>query len=152
MTTFSKLGLFVPAVLLFASVNANAQDATDDEADVFLAITQQWDAEQKGDDKWLEEMLADEFTGWGKESPAPRNKTSTRKWNKFGKQMGRMIEYELYPLSITVHENVAIAHYTYTSANKDKEGKIEVNSGRFTDVLVRTDDGWQFIAWHGGDD
>ena len=97
-------------------------------------------------------MLSDEFTGWGTKSPAPRNKTSTQKWNKFGKQMGRMIEYELYPLSITVHENVAIAHYLYSSAFKDKEGEIEVNNGRFTDVLVRTEDGWLFIAWHGGDD
>ena len=23
---------------------------------------------------------------------------------------------------------------------------------RYTDVLVRTEDGWKFLAWHGGDD
>ena len=37
-------------------------------------------------------------------------------------------------------------------AFKDKEGEIEMTNGRYTDILVRTEDGWKFIAWHGGED
>jgi len=27
-----------------------------------------------------------------------------------------------------------------------------MNNGRYSDVLVRTDDGWKFLTSHGGDD
>ena len=73
-------------------------------------------------------------------------------WDRFNNEQSELIAHELYPLSIVVHDDVAIAHYVYTSANEDKDGKVEVSNGRYTDVLVRTDNGWKFIAWHGGDD
>ena len=66
--------------------------------------------------------------------------------------MGRVIRYELYPLSITIHDDVAVAHYLYSTAFKSEDGEIEMSNGRYTDVLVRTEDGWKFVAWHGGDD
>lgn len=129
-----------------------AQDVQDDEADVFLAVEGIWDAELGGDHDDVDDMLTADFMGWGKSSPAPRSKTSTSNWNRFGDQMGRMVRYELYPLSITIHDDVAVAHYLYTVAYKEKGGDIEMSNGRYTDVLVRTADGWKFIAWHGGDD
>ena len=64
----------------------------------------------------------------------------------------KTLRYELYPLAITVDGDVAVAHYLYSVAFRDKEGQIEVSNGRYTDVLVRKEDGWKFIAWHGGDD
>ena len=53
---------------------------------------------------------------------------------------------------MAVHGDVAVAHYLYTSANEDKDGAGETDNGRYTDVLVRGEDGWKFLAWHGGDD
>jgi uncharacterized membrane protein len=47
---------------------------------------------------------------------------------------------------------MAVAHYLYTNAIENKEGETEVSNGRYTDVLVRVDGSWKFIAWHGGDD
>jgi ketosteroid isomerase-like protein len=129
-------------------------DAVDDQADVWAQVEQQWAAEEKGDNKWMDRMLTDDFSGWGKESPAPRSKASTKMWNRFNEQISEMVAHELYPLSIVVHDDVAIAHYMYRSATKDsdKDGKIETINGRYTDILVRTDDGWKFIAWAGGGD
>lgn len=151
MNTLFKVGLvlFTAATL---SSHAAAQDTGDDAADVLLAIGEQWEANQKSDDDWTESMLADNFMGWGKTSPAPRSKSSTHNWNRFDAQLGHMVQHELYPLSVVVHEDVAVVHYLYTSAYKDKDGKIEVSNGRYTDVLIRTEDGWKFIAWHGGRD
>ena len=60
-------------------------------------------------------MLASQFMGWGKNSPAPRSKTSNSKWRSFSAEMGRVVRYELYPLSITVNGDVAIAHYLYST-------------------------------------
>ena len=47
---------------------------------------------------------------------------------------------------------MAVAHYLYSVAIKNKDGEIEMANGRYSDVLLRTDEGWKFIAWHGGRD
>ena len=142
------LGLF--AVLAFGA--SFAQDIRDDEADVLLTIEREWEASRKNDHDKVAGMLADKFMAWEKDSPAPRTRQSTTRWNRVGDEMGRVLRYELYPLSITVHGDVAVAHYLYSVAFRPKDGAVEMSNGRYTDVLVRVEDGWQFLAWHGGDD
>ncbi len=129
-----------------------AQDKAGDRADVWSVVEQQWDAEESGDKKWMDRYLADDFSGWQKDSPAPRNKASMQMWDRFMDSQGNMVAHELYPLQIIVHDDVAIAHYVYTSAYRDKDGEVELSNGRFSDVLIRTEDGWKFLSWHGGDD
>ena len=145
-----RIALF--AIGLFSLANLQAQEATDDSADVWSAVEAQWDADEKGDKNWVDRLLTDDFVGWSKNSPAPRNKSSTKMWDRFDEQRRKMVAHELYPLSIVVHGDVAVAHYLYTSANEDKDGAIESDNGRYTDILVRGEDGWKFLAWHGGDD
>lgn len=145
-------GLLIASVFLLGTNVTYAQDATNDSADVWAVVEDVWNAEEKGDKKWLDRRLADDFVGWNNSSPAPRNKLSTKMWDRFGDQLGKMVAHELYPLSIIVHDNVAVAHYLYSSAFQAKDGDIETDNGRYTDVLVRTEDGWRFLAWHGGDD
>lgn len=139
-------------VSLFSFALLQAQEATDDSADVWSAVEAQWAAEEKGDKKWIARLLTDDFMGWSKNSPAPRGKQSTEMWDRFNDQQGNMVAHELYPLSIVVHDDVAVAHYLYTNANEDKNGEVKMSNGRYTDVLVRGEDGWKFLAWHGGDD
>ena len=110
------------------------------------------DSEAAGDKKWIDRYLAEDFSGWQKNSPAPRSKSSTKMWDRFADTQGSIVAHELYPLEIIVHDDVAIAHYMYSSAYKSKDGEVEMNNGRFSDVLVRTEDGWKFLSWHGGDD
>lgn len=156
MKTIGAIRLALAGLLLttFAAAQAQTEDQVSDQADVWAQIEQQWNSVEKKDDKWIDRMLTDDFSGWGKSSPAPRGKASTKMWTRFNEQVGEMVAHELYPLSIVVHDDVAVAHYMYSSATKEKtrEGKIETTNGRYTDVLVRTDDGWKFIAWAGGDD
>ena len=138
---------------LFMNAGAIAQNATDNfDADVWLVIMDQWRAEQEGDDSWIDRLLSDDFSGWPKNSPAPRSKASTQMWDRFNDEQGRMVAHELFLMGIVVHGETAVAHYLYTSAYEDSDGEVTITNGRYTDVLVRTDDGWKFIAWHGGDD
>ncbi len=151
MKVTTRLVLILLGPLLVSATMA--QGTTDDEADVLLAIEREWDASREGDQKKIDNMLTQDFMGWGKSSPAPRSKSSNSQWRRFNEQMGHVVRYELYPLSITVHGDVAVAHYLYSTAFKNKDdGEIEMSNGRYTDVLVRTEDGWKFVAWHGGDD
>ena len=152
MAIGKRIGRFAIAATVIAFGPLMAQDIANDQADVWSAIERQWEADQQGDKDWVDDMLVDSFAGWEKSAPAPRNKSSTRMWDEFRNRQGKVVEHELYPLSIIVHDNVAIAHYLYTTAYEDKEGEVEINNGRFTDILVRTDDGWKFLSWHGGDD
>ena len=150
MNAPAKLLLAIAGTLVFAT--AFAQDIRDDEADVLLTIERAWEANRKGDHDDFEDMLMDNFMGWDKSSPAPRGKTSTSRWQRLQDDIGRVTRYELYPLWITVQDDMAIAHYLYSVAVKEKDGEITLSNGRYSDVLVRTDDGWKFLAWHGGRD
>ena len=136
-------------VVFFGLAVANvgfAQDAATDRADVWSIVEQQWDLEAAGDKKWIDRYLAEDFSGWQKNSPAPRSKASTKMWDRFADSQGSMVAHELYPLEIIVHDDVAIAHYMYSSAYKSKDGEVEMNNGRFSDILVRTADGWRIAA------
>lgn len=152
MNFSSKLKLVVAATFLALSGATFAQDSSDDQADVWATIEGQWEAEERGDKDWMEDLLVEQFSGWGKNSPAPRSRASMIMWDRFSDEQGKMVAHELYPLAIVVHDDVAIAHYLFSNAYESKDDKTEMNNGRFTDILVRTDDGWKFIAWHGGDD
>lgn len=144
-------GFFIALPMLLSAGTAPAQSNVD-EAAVWTAVEQQWRAEQRGDDGWIEDMLTGDFVGWPKESPAPRNKTSTRLWNEFDSRRTKLLEFELYPLSIVIHGDMAVVHYLYTTASEERGKDVETRNGRYTDVLVRDDGAWRFIAWHGGDD
>ncbi|MDH4055447.1 MAG: nuclear transport factor 2 family protein [Gammaproteobacteria bacterium] len=146
------LKLVLTGVCLMGFTSTFAQDSANDQADVWTIIEGQWDAQEKGDKDWADEMLTEDFTGWLKNSPAPRSKTSTKMWNRVNEMTGKMIAHELYPLSIVVRGDVAVAHYLYRSAIQSTDESIEMGNGRYTDVLVRTDDGWKFLSWHGGKD
>ncbi len=152
MNNKEVLKLVLTSVLLLGFTSAFAQGSAEDHADVWEVVEDEWNSDEKGDRKWPDRLLSDDFTGWGKDSPAPRDKESTKMWDRFSEQTGKMVAHELYPLSIVVNNDVAVAHYLYSSAFKSKDDDIEMSSGRYTDVLIRTEDGWKFLAWHGGDD
>ena len=50
---------------LFVLPVAQAQEAPDESADVWEAVEGQWDAEEKGDKRWIDRLLTDDFAGWG---------------------------------------------------------------------------------------
>jgi len=150
MKSKAIISSFLLGICLLIVGNANAQ--TSDDSAVWSVIERAWQSERRGDLKWIDELLSADFAGWGKDSPAPRDKGSTRLWNSFYAKQSDMLEHELYPLSIIVHGDMAVAHYLYSSANKAKGENVKTEHGRYTDVLVRTDGKWKFIAWHGGAD
>ncbi len=152
MKTRDLLKPVLTGIVLLGFTSAFAQSTANDSADVWSVIEEVWNVDEKGDKKWPDRFLADDFAGWGKSSPAPRDKSSVKMWDRFGDRLGKPVAHELYPLSIVVRDDIAVAHYLYSSAFEAKDGEIEMNTGRYTDVLVRTDDGWKFISWHGGDD
>jgi ketosteroid isomerase-like protein len=146
-----KIGALLLATCCLLTSAASAQDPADDQVAVWAVIERQWAAENEGDSGWIEELLTADFVGWPYESPAPRTRASTEMWNEFGRRQRKPITHELYPLSIVVHGDTAIAHYLFTNAGELPDGKAVTNNGRYTDILVREADEWKFLSWHGGE-
>ena len=73
-------------------------------------------------------------------------------WARFNAEQSKGLLHELYPLSIVVHGDVAVAHYLYSMAAQTKDKKTVMSNGRYTDILVRDGTTWKFISWHGGSD
>lgn len=145
-----RTGAALAITLVLSSATGNAQPVSDD-ASVWSVIEQSWQAERQGDLKWIESQLSADFVGWSNDAPAPRDKASTRRWNTFAAKQVEIVEYELYPLSIVVHGDMAVAHYLYSIASRPKGEPVKVQNGRYTDILVRMDGAWKYISWHGGD-
>jgi len=72
MTFSDKFKFAIAAISLMLAGAASAQDDRNDEADVWSTIEDQWEAEENGDKDWMDRLLVDEFSGWAKNSPAPR--------------------------------------------------------------------------------
>ena len=134
MNALEKLKFAIAALLFIFLGSAVAQDARDDATDVWIAVEALWQADENGDKEWIDDMLAERFYGWAKDAPAPRSKSSTQMWDRFADQQGNMVAHELNPLEIVSHENTAVVHYLYSSAFRDKEGKVKSDNGRYTDI------------------
>ena len=151
MTLIYRFGAVLMAILLLTPAAGMAQESGDDDAAVWTTVEAIWNAEGRGDNDAADELVSEDFMGWPKSAPAPRNKSSTSMWREFNNDQEKGLTHELYPLSIVVHGDMAIAHYLYSNAVQTRDKKTEVSSGRYTDVLIRDADGWKFISWHGGD-
>lgn len=150
MYRLNWLGAFV--LCLIVSAEALAQGSADDQAAVWAAVEEIWEAREQGKNEWVDAMLTGDFMGWPAESPAPRSKASTRMWARFSNDQDKGLIHELYPLSIVVHGDMAVVHYLYTATAQTRDRQTVTTNGRYTDVLVRDDTGWKFISWHGGPD
>jgi hypothetical protein len=63
-----------------------------------------------------------------------------------------VLEQELFPITVTITGNIAVAQYRYSIARENFKKEREAVTGRFTDVLVKEGGRWLFLAWAGGDD
>ena len=151
MTLIYRLGAVLMTFLLLTPAIGLAQDSAADEAAVWAAVEAIWTAEERGDNARVDDMLSNDFMGWPNSAPAPRGKDSTSMWREFNSDQQKGLVHELYPLSIVVHGDMAVAHYLYTNAVQTRDKKTETANGRYTDILVRDGNTWKFIAWYGGD-
>ncbi len=144
--------LALTGLLASTPTAAVAQTWSAEQLDVWEVIDAQWQAAMAKDGTWPERFLHAQFRGWANENPAPRDKSTTERWTRYGDENSTTLMQELFPLSIIVHENTAVAHYLYSMATENRNGERRTTHGRYTDILVRDGDSWRFIAWHGGDE
>ncbi len=104
------------------------------------------------DVSWIDKMVHSNLSYWDVDQPGPQNKASLLRWNRYNNSTATVLEQELFPISVTITGNIAVAQYRYSVARENYKKERETVTGRYTDVLIKDGGRWLFIAWAGGDD
>ena len=140
--------LYAFSLLLILSGFCNAQQWNDKQKEVWGVILSSFKDIDKGDNNWSNKWVTKDAMVWGGSYPMPRNRDSVKRWDAYYMPQSQTLLSEYASTAIVVHGTTAVAHYYYTNAGKDKEGKHKTTYGRCTDVLAKDDGKWKFIAWH----
>ncbi|MCM8558374.1 nuclear transport factor 2 family protein [Sphingomicrobium sediminis] len=149
--------LMIGAAMMAASLYAypaHAQEWSDDQADVWGAVSAYWEAHVDGN-TWHEAMTDGSY-GWGGQSLLPRSREQMASFSRVFGAEGEVLHYQLDPLAITVHGDTALVHYMANIIETNHKGEREANVERCSDTMVREDGEWKFLGWGcadmGGDD
>ena len=146
-----SVSLLSLALTAFASTAA-AQTWSADQQEIWRFEEQQWKMAAEKDLSWIDKMVHPNLSYWDVDRPAPQNKASLLRWNRYGNTNATVLEQELFPISVTITGNIAVAQYRYSIARENYQKERETVTGRYTDILVKENDRWLFLAWAGGDD
>ncbi len=117
------------------------------------AAAQTWSPEQQ--ELWQLEQQQWKMSAakdyWGTGSPMPRDKASLKHWSRFDSESSTTLHHELFPISATITGNVAVLQYHYMMTSENHKKERETVTGQYTDVLIKENGRWMFIAWAGGD-
>jgi len=136
------------AVFVAAPVAAGDWSAAQQE--VWKNVEAYWAMIAKGDVDGFLAYMHEDYAGWSLSSPVPESKATSAKYLRFFATRGTTEFYDITPVAIVVHGDVAIVHYFYYEVSKNAEGKTRTEHGRWTDVLIKQGDRWVLLGDHGG--
>ena len=147
-----SLWLALPlALVLFASA-ASAQTWTAEQQELWKLEDVQWKMSAEIDLTWIDKMVHPSISFWDNGEVAPQNKASLTRWNRYTTGNSTVLEQEVFPISMTITGNVAVAQYRYKTARETYKKDKETVTGHYTDVFMKDGGQWKFIAWGGGED
>lgn len=145
------LSLFF-VLFLILPFGVQAQTWTPEQQEVWDFVVQSWEADTSEDITWVDRMVHPNFRGWDASLPMPRDRDTQRKWSRYGDESGNTLIYSVFPASIVVQGNTAVALYYGSIANEDHKGERETTHFKEVDVLIRENGEWKFLAWMGADE
>jgi hypothetical protein len=137
-----KLLVLLCCAVLSAPLAAQTWNA--EQQEVWKVEELQWKMSMEKDLSWIDKMVHPNLSYWDSDKPAPQNRASLMRWNRYSNTTGTTLEQELTPHAIVITGNIAVVQYL----KKERE----MAHGRYTDVLVKEGGRWLFIGWAGGDD
>ncbi len=147
-----RLTLIVPFALAASASAASAQTWSPEQQEIWKLEEQQWKMAKDKDLSWIDKMVHANLSYWDSDQVAPQNKASLTRWGRYNSANATVLEQELFPISVTITGNIAVAQYRYTLARENYKKERETVTGRYTDVFMKDGGRWLFIAWAGGDD
>jgi ketosteroid isomerase-like protein len=127
------------------------------------AEAQQWTTEEQELWEWEESCWAsqdldaimtcfhEDFVGWGIDSSVPTTKEDRRPFFARDFETQELVFLSLKPLNIMIQGNMAVITYLATTTSHDvRTGQETTSTQRWTDVALRENGRWAWIADHGG--
>lgn len=144
------ISLVVIGLAMLSSNVLFAQEWSTDQKDVWKNVETYWDLGAKGDVEGNLGYYHNDFSGWVNSAHLPDDRATRVKFIKFFLPKTKTLFYNIQPLAIKIHGNVAIVHYSYTEVTKSGDEKEKTEQGRWTDILIKQGDKWIMIGDHGG--
>lgn len=131
---------------------ASAENWSPEQQEIWKLEQQQWAMSKSKDLSWIDSMVHQNLRYWETGAPMPRDKASLKHWSRFESENSTTLEQELFPISATITGNIAVVQYHYVVATENLKKERSTITGHYTDVLVKENGRWMFIAWAGGQD
>ena len=150
MKTLTKSILIVLCLTLLSSAQLFGQEWSEEQKEAWKHVETGWDLWVKQDLEGLLATYHDDISDWNNQDALPANKILLRK--NFAHQFKtiKVLIYDIQPVEIKIHDNVAIIHYYWSEITKNAEGQETNLRGRFTDILMKEGDKWVLIGGSGG--
>ena len=147
-TTRLAFFAFFALSLLTPAQPAHAQEWSPEQDEVLSTLKDLWRYSTEGDiDSWYA-LVSEDYRGWSVADPIPMDKAATR-WRNSQRNWQRIF-YQIQPLAIDIHGDVAIIFYSYMADMAHPDGSRSTSTGRWTDVFRREGGRWLLIADAGG--
>jgi len=151
MRKLLALAAFSVGLLAFAG-SVSAQSWSAEQQEIWKVEEQQWKMAAAKDLSWMDTMVHPSMRYWETGDPMPRDRASLKRWGRYSNENGTVLEQEIFPISATITGNVAVVQYHYMIARENLKKERETVTGHYTDVLIKENGKWLFLAWAGGDD
>ena len=148
----NKLVLTIALFFVFGLSSVFGQEWSTAQKEVWKNVSTYWGIMSKGDVAGFMEYFDADYVGWDNGDVLPSNKEVTKKWVEYAYQGVKVPVYDIKPVAIKIHGEIAFVDYYYSMVKESKDGKKSFENGRWTDILMKKGDKWVLIGDHGGKD
>lgn len=139
------------AVLLWALPwTASAQTFSQEEQEVWGALKSCVETFAREELEAGYACTHEDFVGWSLDQPVQRTKGSDIAGTEAFCETRDVLSVELRPLAINVFGNTAILHYYGFWAMVGEDGQEGSQTTRWTDIMIKENGKWMWVADHGG--
>lgn len=142
--------LSVFCLSLFAVTNLFAQEWSAQQKEVWKNVEAYWALDTAGDTEGFMAYFDPDYVVWSITNTMPNSKETAKKFIANVHKTTKVLVYDIQPVAIKIHGDIAFVHYYWNEVIKDAEGKQKGISGRWTDILMKRADKWVLIGDHGG--
>ena len=139
--------VFICVIAVLSATTASSQQLSPDQQEVLEFIESCQD--RWGSEEWFN-CFHEDFTGWLYTDLVPRTKDGERKFSRALFETTETRVQDVRPIAIRVHGDTAVAHYYLQTVVRGQDGQDVEERVRFTDVLMKENGLWTWIADHGG--
>lgn len=140
-----KLMVLVPMMMAFSLALAN-EHMSDEQMEVWEVVAASWEDETNETGAWPGEYVHEDAHSWSTEWPVPRDATSMAAWSRFSEDYNQTLNYELFPLQVTVAGDTAVVYYFSVQVTESGDDERERSTTGLVETLVQTDAGWKFVG------